>query len=157
MKRPRTTPNARLVARLIQVTPGGEVPEVENRTGSNLQGFPHSSRDARHGVQHRRQQVGVLVRIQVRRLETGVENAPNLRDQFVIDADAAESQSARELGDGRWKRRLADQHQVDADIERGILAREADGVVECRAGGHQRGGGEDAGGALRQCPDSRRA
>ena len=38
----------------------------------------------------------------------------------------------------------ADQHQVAADIERRGLARQAHGVVESGAVGHQRGGGEDA-------------
>ena len=42
------------------------------------------------------------------------------------------------------KRRLAHQNQMDADIERRILARQADGIVKRRAGSHQRGGGEDA-------------
>ena len=41
-------------------------------------------------------------------------------------------------------RRLADQDQMDADIERGVLARQANGIVKRGAGSHQCGCGEDA-------------
>ena len=72
----------------------------------------------------------MLVRVQVRGLKAGVENAADLRGQFVVDANAAESDGAHELGDGRRKRRLAHQHQMDTDIERRIFPRQAHGIVE---------------------------
>ena len=101
-------------------------------------------RELRDGLEYRRQQVRVLVRIEMRGLQTGVEDAAHLRLQLVIDANAAERHGARELRDGRGKGRLAHQHQMDADIERRVLAGQADRIVKRRAGGHQRGCGEDA-------------
>ncbi len=81
--------------------------------------------------------------IEMRWLQAGVENAPHLRSQFVINANAAEEHRAPELrhGDGKW--RFADQHQMDADIERGDSPAPERTARQSRAGGHQRGGGED--------------
>jgi len=84
------------------------------------------------------------MRIEVRGPEPGVKNAADLAQQFFMDADAAEGQGAHELSHGSRKRRLTHQNQMNADIERGILASEAHSVVEGRAGRHQRGSGEDA-------------
>src|SRR5258708_10361038 len=84
------------------------------------------------------------MRIEMRGPEPGVENAADLAQQFIVDADAAEGHGAYELSHGSRKRRLTHQNQMNADIERGIFASEARGVVERRAGRHQRGGGEDA-------------
>ena len=45
-------------------------------------------RDARDGVQHRRRQVRMLVRVQVGRMQTGRQNLTHLRRQLVIHAEA---------------------------------------------------------------------
>ena len=86
----------------------------------------------------------VLVGIEMRGIQTGVEDAPHLRAQFFINANAAEQHRAHKLshGDGKW--RLADQDQVNANIERRVFASQTYGVVKRGAGGHERSRGEDA-------------
>ncbi len=100
-------------------------------------------RQACHSLEHRRQQVRVFVRIEMRGLQTGVKDAPHLRTQFVINVNAVEQHRAHKLSDGDGKWRLANQDQVNPDIQRRGFARQTYGVVKRRAGGHERGGRKD--------------
>ena len=77
------------MARLAHPIPG------LRRRERKIEGAAHPGdfvllRNPRHGIEHRRQQVRVLMGIEMRGLQTGVENAPHLRAQFVINANAAE-------------------------------------------------------------------
>jgi hypothetical protein len=86
----------------------------------------------------------VLVCIEVRGPEPGIENPTDLAQQFIVYVDAAESDRSRELGHGSRKGRLTDEYKVNTDIECRILASKAHRVVESRAGRHERSGGKNA-------------
>src|SRR5262249_51379354 len=77
--------------------------------------------DARHCLEHGRQQVGVLVRVQVRWLKARFHDTPDLRGQFVIDADAPQRHCTNELHYSGWKRRRSHQDQVATDVERRVF------------------------------------
>ena len=102
--------------------------------------------DPRHSLQDLRQQMGVLMGVQVRRQNAGVEHAPNLRRQFVIRFECArgrplESKRLSVSGSGPPKIAL-NQHEVASQVELRILTGQADGVVERAPVRHQRRGGE---------------
>jgi hypothetical protein len=106
---------------------------------------------ARHGVEHRRQQMRMFVRIEVRGAQARVQDAPYLRRQFLVDGDAAERHRPHQFGDARrqtlsrMRNRFAlNQHQVAANIQAGGCVRQPDGIVERRSVGHERGGAENA-------------
>src|SRR6185369_11248786 len=69
-------------------------------------------RELGDGLEHGRQQVRVLVRVEMRGLQPGVEDAPYLRLQLVVDTNAARHNGACELSDGRREGRVADKHQM---------------------------------------------
>jgi len=88
--------------------------------------------------------MSVLVRIEMRGPQACADNALDLRRQLIIDSDAGDGDIPHELRH-RWsKRRFTHQHQVTTHVERRVLLRQTDGVIKGGAGGHQRGGGQDA-------------
>src|SRR5580704_19078209 len=74
-------------------------------------------RDARHRVEHRRQQVGVLVRIQMSGLKPRVLHLAHLRGQLVINANSADGDLPNQLSDGGRETVAAHQNQMHADVE----------------------------------------
>ena len=69
------------------------------------------------------------MRVQVRRVQACVQHLAHLRRQLFVDPDAAEHYLARQLSHAHRKRRLADQHQMHADIKRWIFPCQPHSVV----------------------------
>ncbi len=93
--------------------------------------------------------MGVLVGVQVRRAQAGVQNPAHLGGQLLIRPELPRRERREQPRDrcrqrtAGHERAAADQDQVAADIERGVLAREAERVLERLAVGHQGGRGQD--------------
>ena len=69
----------------------------------------------------------------------------HLRGQLVVDADAAPGDLPNQLRDGRREsRRCPPEPDARPTSSFGFSTRQLHGVIERRAGCHQRGGGEDA-------------
>ena len=100
-------------------------------------GDPKLLGNAGDGFEYGRKQVRVLMGIQMRRAQAGVDNAPDLLDQFLVDTNSAERHGAHQLRDGERKSGRSDQHQMAADIERGCFLGQTYGVVEGIASHHR--------------------
>ncbi len=79
----------------------------------------------RNCLQHGRQKMGVLVRIQMRRLNAGAQHTFNLRFQFRLYRDQAPGDRAQQRWNILREQRMrgqrgssAHQHQMDANIQR---------------------------------------
>ena len=94
----------------------------------------------RYRVEHGWQQVRVLVRVQMCWLEPSIQHSPDLTGQFVIDSDSAEGDRLNQPGNRRRIAFRANQNEMNADIQTGILARQLYRVLESSASSHQRGG-----------------
>ncbi len=104
----------------------------------------------RHHIEHRGEQVRVFMRVEVRGLKAGIDDAPHLRVQFPFNRKLAPRQREQQVfhvarvgaaGDQRFP---AHQHEVTSDVERRRGLSQFHRVIESRAVGHQRGGGQNA-------------
>src|SRR5579862_2577087 len=100
--------------------------------------------DSGHSVQHRWKEMRVLVRIEMRRLQPGIQNAADLRFELLINANLPQRDGPHQAGYGFRQTRRSDQHQMASDVQSRILTRQAHGIVERSPGGHQRGRSQNA-------------
>src|SRR5665213_1810899 len=83
---------------------------------------PELLRNARHGIQYGRQQMRMFMRVEMSRPKAGIEDAPYLRSQFLVNADALQRHRQHQLRHSEGKRSRAHQHQAAADVELWIFA-----------------------------------
>ena len=144
---------------------------IERKAPARFKGIPDGADGGAFGDFEQRpgdggEEVGVLVGIDMGNGDAGVLQLLDLGESFAGDLVllnvAAEerlqevekgwakglSVGAEQAGDGfaRGDGSSVGEDDVSADTERWVRAGDSDGVVEGGAGGHQRGGGEDAGG-----------
>ena len=133
--------------------------------GLRMARMPDCSRARDDGACNAREQVGVLVCVDVRELEAGPLQLLDLCERFALDVvltNGAAKNAEREVaervaegaavraeqcrdGGGIRDRSSVDEDDVTADAEGGTCEGECDGVVESRAVGHQGCGGDRAG------------
>ena len=100
--------------------------------------------DACHGIEDRRQDVRVLMSIQMSRLNACIQDLAHLPAKLIINLHASQRDCRRQMRNAGRETFGADQHQMDADIQFRILARQRNGVLKGRSRGHQSCGREDA-------------
>src|SRR4051812_18012951 len=86
----------------------------------------------------------VLVRVEMRGTNARFEDSGDLLAQFVVRLYASASTCLEKLHDRRRVTRTADEHEMTADVERGVLTSQTHRVVKRFAGGHERGSGKDS-------------
>ena len=124
---------------------------IGKSNGRRTQRMPNSSRDPRHRLQHRRRQVRVLVRVQVGGRDARRDDLAHLRRQLVVQPDLALARSPPAIrdtvaGSGRpvstERPPTSTRWQPTSSV--GCSRRQPHRIVERRAVGHQRGGGQNA-------------
>src|SRR5260370_11203720 len=115
------------------VSAGGTHGEIERPPyPRNSKGF----RDARDGIQHGREQVRVLVGVEMSRTNAAIGNLADLSVKFVVDTHAPQRECLDQACYGRRIAWRADQRKVASDIQRRILAGETQCVVKRRSVRH---------------------
>lgn len=100
-------------------------------------------RNAGHRIQYGRKQVCVLMRIQMRGIQAGMENPVHLRPKLVVDANAFERDRVDQIRDRSGKSRRSHKNQVASDVERGVFFRQPHRILESSSWRHECGGSQD--------------
>src|SRR5579862_55254 len=80
----------------------------------------------------------------MRGLNTGIQHLSHLPREFVVNLDPAERDCLDQPRNRGWIALTADQNEMNADVEFGILTRQRDRVLESGAGSHQGRGSQNA-------------
>lgn len=79
----------------------------------------------------------VLVGVEVRWPDSGIEDAPHLLGELIVNSNAAERNGLDQMTDRGWITLFhTDQNQMYSNIQGGILAGDRNGMFESRTSGH---------------------